>query len=218
VLGPLVVACAVTDDEAALRELGARDSKALSPAARERLEPVLKERLIAFAVKALDAPSLDALMASHTINEIEVGLFADVALGAARAASLRSLAVLQLDAADANAASFARGVVQALASRDSGFDARSVVAEHRADVRFPAVGAASILAKVERDRQVRAIAREVGQDIGSGYPADPVTVQFLRDYISAEGDVPPFCRRSWQTTKDLLNQAGRVNQRLEEFD
>lgn len=179
---------------------------------------MLKERLLGFAVQALDAAALDALMASRTINEIEVGLFADAALVAARTASLRSFGVLQLDAADTNADSFARGVVQALATRDSGFGAPAVVAEHRADARFPAVGAASILAKVERDRQVRAIGREVGEDIGSGYPADPVTVQFLRDYISAKGDVPPFCRRSWQTTKDLLNQAGLVNQRLEEFD
>lgn len=218
VLGPLVVACAITQDERGIQALGVRDSKRLSPAARLRIEPQLKRALRGYAVVALEASSIDARRARQTLNEVEVALFAEVVLDAARRVRLTSVDVLRLDAADTNAAAFGRAVGTALSSKGGSFRAVSIVAEHRADDRYPSVAAASILAKVERDRRVDALAREIGMDIGSGYPSDPTTIRFLREYISANGDVPPFCRRSWQTARDLLNEAGHINQKLEEFE
>lgn len=217
VLGPLVVACAITDEEPLLRKLGVRDSKALTPAARERLAPELQRRLVGSCVMAVNAAKLDRLMEEQTLNEIEVFMFAEATITAARNVGLHGLDVLQVDAADANSEAFGAYVRQAIAAADSEFGIREVVAEHKADAKFPAVGAASILAKVERDRLVHAIAEEIGAEIGSGYPSDPVTIRFLRDYISANRDVPPFCRRAWQTTTDLLNEAGLVNTKLEDF-
>ena len=49
-----------------------------------------------------------------------------------------------------------------------------VVAEHKADDRYPIVSAASIIAKVERDRAIQEIKKKY-KDIGSGYPSDPKT-------------------------------------------
>ena len=48
-----------------------------------------------------------------------------------------------------------------------------LVAEHKADLNHLVVGAASILAKVTRDREIEKIKKKIGQNIGSGYPADP---------------------------------------------
>jgi len=47
-----------------------------------------------------------------------------------------------------------------------------VVAENSADAKYAIVGAASIIAKTERDRIVEELKRRYG-DFGSGYPSDP---------------------------------------------
>ena len=47
------------------------------------------------------------------------------------------------------------------------------VAEHKADENHPEVSAASIIAKVTRDRAVEQLSKDIGIDLGSGYPSDP---------------------------------------------
>jgi ribonuclease HII len=78
-----------------------------------------------------------------------------------------------------------------------------VIAEHHADETVPAVSAASIVAKVTRDREVARLAEEFGE-IGSGYPSDPVTVRYLRDYIMERGKSPAIARRSWETVHTII--------------
>ncbi|MEG3055876.1 MAG: hypothetical protein RQM90_07250 [Methanoculleus sp.] len=77
-----------------------------------------------------------------------------------------------------------------------------VIAEHRADARHKIVGAASVVAKVARDRAIRYLDEEYG-GIGSGYPSDPVTIEFLRRYIRDYGRPPPCARWSWKTVANL---------------
>ena len=57
-----------------------------------------------------------------------------------------------------------------------------VICEHKADLNYPIVSAASIIAKVTRDREIEKIKKEIGIDFGSGYPADPRTKEFLKKY------------------------------------
>ena len=76
-----------------------------------------------------------------------------------------------------------------------------LVCEHKADMNHLVVGAASILAKVTRDRAIEEIKKKVGQDIGSGYPADPVTKAFISDNYNK---YPDIFRKSWQTYKNLI--------------
>lgn len=77
-----------------------------------------------------------------------------------------------------------------------------IVSEHNADVNYPVVSAASILAKVRRDDRIEEIKREFG-DFGSGYSHDPKTRTFLMDYYRANRDFPPIVRRSWATLKQI---------------
>jgi ribonuclease HII len=65
------------------------------------------------------------------------------------------------------------------------------------------VGAASIVAKVLRDRAIADLAREHGA-IGSGYPSDPATIAYMREYLKERRTLPPFARRSWATTRALV--------------
>ena len=41
--------------------------------------------------------------------------------------------------------------------------------------------------------------------IGSGYPADIVTRNFLKNWIKTFGELPPYTRKSWKTARKLLN-------------
>jgi ribonuclease HII len=217
VLGPLVVACAVTDDPAGLAAAGVRDSKAMSAAARERLEPELKRRLRGFALVVLEPAQIDERRERQSLNAIEGDAFVLAVTQAAKAAGARRLDVLEADAADAHEPNFRAMLVKGLAKHADELRVGRVVAEHKADVRYPAVSAASILAKVERDRRVRDLGVQVGAQIGSGYPHDAVTLRFLREYIKTNGDVPPFARRSWKTSANLLKRAGGRDHSLDQF-
>ncbi len=78
-----------------------------------------------------------------------------------------------------------------------------IVSEHKADINYAVVSAASIMAKVRRDSRIDELKREYGE-IGSGYAHDPATARFLRDYYSEHGDFPPIVRRSWKTLRNIV--------------
>jgi ribonuclease HII len=46
-------------------------------------------------------------------------------------------------------------------------------------------------------------------NLGSGYPADPVTISFLRKWVQEHGSLPDFARRSWETARRLEEQVRR---------
>lgn len=209
VFGPMVVAGVAVEDDAALRGLGVRDSKKLSPAAREVLAPRIKG-LARWHVRVLHAAEINAAMRRRSLNAIEVEAFAEVA---------RKLGpgTLFLDAADVVEERFGR-----LVAARAGLQPRDVVAKHHGDDLFPVVSAASILAKVTRDREVRHLARvletELPMPLGSGYPADPETIAFLTEYARRFGRLPPHTRERWQTSDAILEAAGiRGNRSLSAF-
>lgn len=203
VLGPLVIAGVATADPDALWVLGCRDSKRLSPERRERLGRLIAaDPAIHCTTVVIAAEQLDALRATRNMNEIEVAAFGDVA-GQLAAAGARHV---HLDAADVDADRFGARVA-ALARSAGGADVR-VTATHRADGDVPAVAAASIVAKVERDRHIaqlaRRLERRLDMRLGSGYPSDPATRAFLAQWVARFGDLPPGTRRTWKTAHDLL--------------
>lgn len=73
-----------------------------------------------------------------------------------------------------------------------------ILARHKADRDYTIVSAASIIAKVERDRAVENL-RSYHGDFGSGYPSDPDTISFLRAWIKRTNSQPEFARKSWRT-------------------
>lgn len=191
-LGPLVVgAMAVPAGRVdAVRDAGARDSKALSPAGREEVYRRLVRLGVCRSV-ALSPATVDRSVVRGKLNVLEAGAFARLVreLGAA---------VAYVDACDTDAARFGR-TVAALA----GTPVR-VVARHKADRDLPIVGAASIVAKVRRDRAIARLAGRLGAPIGSGYPSDPATVDFVRRTVRRGDRPPPWLRASWATTKRVI--------------
>ena len=76
-----------------------------------------------------------------------------------------------------------------------------LIVEHKAES-YPIVAAASILAKVTRDREIVSLKKKHNVEFGSGYPADPQTIKFLRE----NWDKYDFFRKTWATYKKVAEQ------------
>ena len=75
-----------------------------------------------------------------------------------------------------------------------------LVVEHKADKNHLSVGAASILAKCERERKMTELKEKYGDEIGSGYCMDPLTKRFVEKFAIKFKDDGLF-RKSWSTWK-----------------
>jgi len=189
VLGPLVVAGIGISSEERLSDLGVRDSKLLSPKERERLYPQIRKRC-KVATVTIAAQEIDAIRMEMTMN-------ACVARAHAQVIAKLSPACAYVDACDVNCFRYAEMVRVHLSPPCE------IVSEHHADEKFAVVSAASIIAKVVRDREIKKLAKKYGE-IGSGYPSDPVTIRWLSGYIRDNPSPPPIARRSWKTVGNLL--------------
>ena len=74
---------------------------------------------------------------------------------------------------------------------------------HKADQDNVVVAAASILAKVTRDREIAIIEDKHGIVIGSGYPSDPKTKNFLRENVY-NPSLKEHIRFSWSPVKNII--------------
>jgi ribonuclease HII len=189
VLGPMVVAAVGVSSEDILADLGVKDSKVLSAKERERLYIILRKKCRVATVK-LDAQEIDLVRQDMTLNE---------AVARAHAQVIKKLApdCAYVDACDVNTFRYAEMVKNHLVLPCK------IVSEHHADEKFPVVSAASIIAKVTRDRAIATLAKKYGE-IGSGYPSDPVTIRFLNSYIDKHRVPPPIARKSWKTVSAIL--------------
>jgi ribonuclease HII len=172
---------------------GVGDSKVIAPAERERLDERIRAAADAVAVAEIPVERIDDPETDMTTLTV-----------AAHAAALAGVAEDGLggvvDAGDTDAARFGRRVAERVES------SVHVTADHGADESDPVVGAASIVAKVARDGHVAALAESHG-DVGSGYPSDPTTREFLADYVADHGELPDCARTSWSTCEDVLAAA-----------
>ncbi len=189
--GPLVVGAVFCEDDSVLREIGVRDSKMLSPARRERMYDEIVSAAAHWCTVPISAEEIDSLMASKSLNAIELGMFAE-------AVSRYDADVVYADCPDVNTERFGR-------TMEAMLNGRRVVAAHKADALYPVVSAASIVAKVTRDRMLEDLGREFGVDVGSGYPSDAVTVAFIEKWIKDNGCAPKHTRTSWEPVRKMLS-------------
>ena len=192
VMGPLVVGAVYVEDDSKLVELGVRDSKKLTPKRREAMFDKILDIADGYSLVTVSAEEIDLRRERETLNEIELAMFVDAT---SRYPALRVYA----DCPDVNEMSFQ----SALTARLGGVD---VIARHKADDTYPVVSAASIIAKVTRDRIIADISAEFGESIGSGYPSDTVTTGFIEKWIKENGCSPKYTRNSWETVKSIKSR------------
>jgi len=202
VLGPLIICGIAVESDKALKKLGVRDSKKLSPKRREELAAAIA-KIAKIELVEISADEIDSLRKHMTMNELEAKAFATIV-------ERLSPEIAYLDAADVDEENFGRAVMVGLKCKPQ------IVSQHKADDTFPVVSAASIVAKVNRDRRVREIEREIGRPIGSGYQTDDTTMTFLKDWINENGSCPPHTRQSWEPAKNLMRL--KDVRRLDQFE
>ncbi len=202
VIGPMAVAGVLVDEKGleALVRMGVRDSKLLSPARREVLCAGIKRVALAHEIVLVQPRQIDEAVARGTLNKLEAKVMASI-IDALRPD------VAYVDASDVLEARFAVLIRSYMAHGRQ----VEIVAEHHADAKWPVVSAASILAKVERDRAVEALKEELGVDFGSGYPTDPRTLRFLREWYAEHGSFPDFVRKSWRTIREIVLGLGTAS-------
>lgn len=206
VIGPLVTAGVMIKLEnlSALTQLGVKDSKLLTAKKREALAPEITRIAEKCVVLRVPPTEIDRAVRSgrklHKLNRLEAETMAQIIT------ALKPDAVY-VDAADVVEHRFANHIQEALAFRTR------IISEHKADKTYPVVSAASILAKVERDRET-AVLRELHGDFGTGYLTDPKTKQFLTGWLKAHAEYPDFVRKSWKPARRVKSQRGATQQKL----
>ncbi len=203
VLGPLVFAGVLIEenDIPELIGLGVKDSKLLQPSKRESFAIVILKLAIKTSMKVVSPKEIDDARANGlNLNKLEAQCFAEII-------NQLNPDITYVDAADVNPERFSQRIKNNLV-----VDTK-LVSQHRADYDIPVVSAASILAKVERDKIVNELKRF--GDIGSGYCHDPRTISFLKEWVIKNGELPSFARHSWITAKKILSEIKQTN--LENF-
>jgi ribonuclease HII len=197
--------------EKKLARIGVRDSKMLTRKKRE----YLYDEIVALAenvkvYKITNSEINKAMVGGVSLNELEAMHFAGL---------IDQLSPLPskvfLDSPDVRSEKFSvrismfskkplsfaghngkktKGKVEPL----EGEQAMRIISEHKADSRYPVVSCASIIAKVTRDRELDRIEREMGIDIGSGYPSDKKTVEMIRANLRNK-KLLQYIREEWKT-------------------
>jgi len=190
VLGPMVIAGVVVPEkmEKVLERMGVKDSKRLTPNRRTILSRKLK-KMFDYEIVVISAREIDEMRAEGiNLNEIEKNAMESILLKIKPEKAI-------VDAVDVKAERFQNNLCN-----DTGLN---VIAEHKADDKYIEVSAASIIAKAERDYQISEINKDFIKSggIGSGYPSDPKTKEFLTNYTYDE--MPDFVRRSWATVAKM---------------
>lgn len=199
VLGPMVVGGIVIPEkkEKIIERMGVKDSKKVTPKRRAILARKLT-KMFEYELVEITAKDIDLLRAKGVnLNQIE------------KIAMQKIITKLDADKIIIDALDVKEGRLQEQMQEFAGSN-KEVIAEHKADENYLAVGAASIIAKNRRDQIIEELNREYikktknRNGIGSGYPSDPKTKAFLKQYTYNE--MPDFVRRSWGTVQKIKEE------------
>ncbi|MCX8199969.1 MAG: ribonuclease HII [Candidatus Micrarchaeota archaeon] len=190
VLGPLSIALVCGEEEDFL-SLELADSKLLTRSEREALFPEIRKKFYTSFV-LVTAKELNEMMKRFSLNEIE----------AIKEAYLLDELPLEpheviVDSPDVLEQNFAHRIARHMARK------LTIRAEHKADLNYPVVSAASIVAKVIRDWEIDRIRDEVGYDFQSGYPSDEKTVAAVREMLRT-GKGKEYVRMRWSTVESII--------------
>jgi ribonuclease HII len=200
VIGPLVVAgiSIGKNGVSRLHKLGIRDSKTLTPLARENLFGNIVQLSNSLCISKIDCHEVDNYVFFNGLNELEAIAMAEVInnIHADR---------IYVDACDINLERYKNTIKKYLWTPKP-----SICCLHHADSLNVVVSAASIVAKIIRDNEVQRI-RKIYHDIGSGYPSDKKTMFFIKNWITRYKSAPNFARKSWRPLRIMLENNSTQN-------
>jgi len=188
VIGPMIVAGVMIEDgkEAMLGEV--KDSKLLTPRKRRLLgtniRKITENLILVIHPKEID----DALLSDYlNLNWLEANKQAEI---------INKLKpdVAIIDCPSPNCIKYTEYLKNLLNNKKI-----KLIVEHKADMNYPVVSAASIIAKEKREKEMKKIKRKYG-NTGPGYPANPITQKFIKDNWNK---CPEIFRKTWSTFKNI---------------
>lgn len=202
VIGDLVL-CGVAIEEDnlnRLKELGVKDSKLLTPKMREELFPKIKKTVDKYVIIQVKPKEIDeALDSEHlNLNWLEAHKTAEILNKIKPDSAI-------IDCPSPNIKKYESYLRNLLDNKKM-----ALVLSHKAE-KYEVVAAASILAKVTRDKEIEKLKKKYG-DFGPGYPSNPITQKFLKENWEK---YPEIFRRTWVSWKNHKN--AKLQKKLGEF-
>ncbi len=143
-----------------------------------------------YYITRISPRSIDASVKKHLLNSLEAKYMAKVV-------SKLDADTSYVDSCDVKPLRFGKEI--SLLS-----DGHKIKSYHHADSKFVVVSAASILAKVARDKAIEKLNKT--HNLGSGYPSDSTTVKFVTKYYKKNHIMPVFVRKSWKPVQKIMGK------------
>ncbi|MEM5834488.1 MAG: ribonuclease HII [Candidatus Aenigmatarchaeota archaeon] len=200
-IGPMVICGLVIEkkDEKKLKNLGVKDSKELSPKRREELAKIIEEiaknlvvlripacRINSYMDKKINLDKIEAMKMAEIINMVDAKVVYIDSLGNTNGSKNKR---------------FEKLILEHLTRKNV-----KLIVENYADETYPVVSAASIIAKVERDKAIEELKSKVNFDFGVGYSHDHRTIEFLKKVLTEYKERPNFIRWHWDTVESVATK------------
>ena len=206
-IGPLVICVAAIQEgkDNLLKELGVKDSKLLTEKQREDiLKNLLK--IVQYELVMIQPSEIDEALNSENTNlnwlEADHGAALlnklDVKLN-------NNISKTIIDCPSTNIKAYTTYFQEKVDNKDI-----KLVVEHKADFNYLIVGAASIIAKVTREKELEKLRKKFKVDFGSGYPADPKTKEFVEKHYNDQ-KIQHLFRKTWETYKAIARKKDQKN-------
>ncbi len=171
---------------------GIKDSKLLTPKKRQILFGHVVSIAESICICRINIAEIDFHVFKNNLNTLEAEAMAITI------SNMKSDKTY-VDSCDVNPSRYQR-TISSFLKRNS----TKLISMHHADKLNVVVSGASIIAKVIRDSEITKIRVKYG-DIGSGYPSDKKTIEFVRQWFRQKNEIPPFARRSWKPAQMILS-------------
>jgi ribonuclease HII len=176
----------------------------LTPKRRSELAPKIEELCKSVIVLRVPACKIDSYRAKKiNLDMIEAMKMAEII-------DVSGADKVFVDSLQANPEKFKKHIQQHMTT-----DGIDMIVENYSDETYPVVSAASVIAKVERDKVIEEIKRKVNFDFGVGYSHDERTINFVKKLLEEKKQLPPYVRQSWVTIQVL--QEASWQRKLKDF-
>jgi len=199
-LGPIIVA-GISVSKKSISEMidkGIKDSKLLTPKKRQILFGHVVSIAESICICRINIEDIDFHVFRNNLNILEAEAMAITI------SNMKSDKTY-VDSCDVNPSRYQR-TISSFLKRNS----TKLISMHHADKLNAVVSGASIIAKVIRDSEITKIRVKYG-DIGSGYPSDKRTIEFVREWFRQKNEIPPFARKSWKPAQMIVSGTDRYH-------
>jgi len=193
VIGPMVMAGVLVDggDLAKLKSMGVKDSKLLTRKQRDLLFEKIADVVKQYKIIIIEPKEIDEALESDdlNLNWLEAHKSAEII-------NTLKPGKVTVDSPSNNCKAYSSYLLKLL--EDKSVELECI---NKADFIHVYVGAASILAKVTRDREMDKI-QEIYGDCGPGYMSNEITQKFLAENWEK---YPEIFRKSWVSYQNYKN-------------